>query len=178
MGAENGPGRYRVNKHFALPKFISPRNPFARVAESVAEAASAPKQSPPSQTGKRAGFRSRLVSPCMRILEVSKSAVLKLRSWTLGLNPFSRASKWPSLCDPHHCRRAELPKKPTQAELSLDTVRVVRNDLSDADFEIAPTKSLNAGLSAKQPAARFELLTSVGNAWDRLSAKIFRVGQT
>lgn len=27
---------------------------------------------------------------------------------------------------------------PVQAELSLDRIRVVRNDLSDADFEIAP----------------------------------------
>lgn len=51
-----------------------------------------------------------------------------------------------------------------QGELSLDGVKVVRNDLSDADLEIVPAK----------PARRADLapLPEV-NAWQRLTTRIF-----
>ena len=56
-----------------------------------------------------------------------------------------------------------------QAELSLDRVKVVHNDLSDADVEIVPIKSRTA------PEAEAPILPPAngGDSWGRLSAKIF-----
>ena len=42
---------------------------------------------------------------------------------------------------------------PTQAELSLDSVRVVHNDLSDVDVEVVPIKS-RASAPKEKPAKK------------------------
>ena len=51
-------------------------------------------------------------------------------SWTEKLNPFRGSAP---------ARQAAT--SAVQAELSLDTVKVVHNDLSDADVEVVPVKS-------------------------------------
>jgi len=59
-------------------------------------------------------------------------------------------------------------KKPIQAELVLDTVRVVRNDLRDEDL-VASGKALYAGPG---PGA------GAGRAWGRITSRIFGPGQS
>ena len=54
-----------------------------------------------------------------------------------------------------------------QPELLLETVRVIRNDLREEDFM----------KSAGQPAAAGTSATS-GRAWGRITARIFRAGQS
>jgi hypothetical protein len=67
---------------------------------------------------------------------------------------------------------------PVQAELSLEKVQVVRNDLSDADLEIVPAAvpvvpeqlpSLMAAAGKQEPD---------GNAWTRLTTRFFGAGTT
>ena len=178
VGARNGPGRYRVNNQITLPKFISPHNPFTTPAESATPSLGAPEPGIRVEAGPGARIKSRLGLARARLSGLAKLVTHWFQKGIQGLNPLSRSSKWPSLCDSRHCARPELTKKPLQPELSLDTVRVVHNDLSDADFEIVPNKTSVTGVSGKQASVRSERLAPVGKTWNRLTAKIFGVGQT
>jgi hypothetical protein len=66
-----------------------------------------------------------------------------------------------------------FPKPPMQGELSLDRIKVLRNDLSDADLEIVPAKSPTA------PAMRaVEKIAGAENAWERVTPRLGDVGET
>lgn len=72
--------------------------------------------------------------------------------------------------------RSKGTRTPVQAELSLEKVKVVRNDLSETDLEIIPAKL--AGLAnvagpVIQPLARTET-----NTWNRMTSKALAAGQT
>jgi hypothetical protein len=89
------------------------------------------------------------------------------KAWVSKLNPISIWRGSPRQTAQHNHR-------PMQAELSLDRVKVVHNDLSDADVEIVPMKSRPV------PALAEPALTPAngGDSWSRLSAKIFGVKAT
>jgi hypothetical protein len=60
-----------------------------------------------------------------------------------------------------------------QAELKLDQVKVIRNDLNESDFELAAPKApvvLNS-------AAKVEPQSKGGAAWSWLTAKLFSLGR-
>lgn len=66
-----------------------------------------------------------------------------------------------------------FPKPPMQGELSLDRIKVLRNDLSDADLEIVPAKPPTA------PAPRpVEKIAGAENAWERVTPRLGGVGET
>lgn len=85
---------------------------------------------------------------------------LATQTWVARLNPVSfwRAS-----------RSSVFSAQPVvQSELSLDSVKVVHNDLSDVDVEIVPIKSRASALAAKvttQPAKK---------TWEVLGERIMR----
>ena len=121
-----GESPYRANKQVYLPKFGSRKNPFAsanpsREAISPEEAAAAPVKTPitvvAAKTQKLPAF-----SPAQRAA-----------TWAGRLNPISiwRGPETP----------APDARPAVQSELSLDAVKVLRNDLSDVDVEIVPLKS-------------------------------------
>ena len=68
-------------------------------------------------------------------------------------------------------KRTLLP--PAQAELSLDAVKPVRNDLSDSDLQIVPAKPENRPDAAKPPRSRLLKPELTGLAWSRLTARFF-----
>lgn len=80
---------------------------------------------------------------------------------------------------------ARLDRRPVQTELSLERVKVVRNDLTDADLEVVtprPVKSAK-GLSLPAPPAHAVpvMVTAAAperTAWGRLSSRLFGAGQT
>lgn len=57
-------------------------------------------------------------------------------------------------------------RRPVQGQLSLDAVRVVRNDLTDSDSEAAPRRTASRPGAARSP--------SHGMVWNRLSARLLR----
>src|ERR1051325_10732661 len=169
MGSSDGGHRYRLSKQSLLPKFISPKNPFA-TGEVAAKPIAAERLVKPAVELKPAlaGMKTNsavvtkpigvrpsggpvaeaksiaVAKPVVNGTPVAKSNAAEkrkrfsVRGWiargTDGLtalgqkaNPFSR-----------RLRKAVPPRPvPRQVEMSLDAVKVVRNDLSDADAELA-----------------------------------------
>jgi hypothetical protein len=155
---------YRLNRRTYLPKFNEGRNPFAlRVAESesVESAAVNPpadavaKKSPPPYA-----FKPKLARASRRVLASAPppaEATKPVRSgWTARLNPF-RAS------EPEVVRPAVV-----QTELSLDAVKVVHNDLADADVEMVPMKS-NTEAVVTPPA-----LPPARRAWEYIGENLLK----
>jgi len=143
---------YREDKKFHLPKFNADKNPFApKSVEPVpAPAPEVKKVSAPvfAKTQKIPVFAAPQPKPTMPTRAVS---------WKDKLNPF-RA--------PEPTRLA--PTSAVQVELSLEAVKVVHNDLADADIEVVPVKSRTAASpeAAMLPAAR--------SAWEFLGERLVK----
>jgi hypothetical protein len=143
---------YRENKRIYLPKFNSEKNPFApKPAETVAmPAPEAKKISVPvaAKTQKIPVF----AAPLTKVATPARAA-----SWKDKLNPF-RA--------PEPTRLA--PVSAVQVELSLEAVKVVHNDLADADIEIVPVKSR----TVTQPDA--PMLSPARASWEFLGERLVK----
>ena len=118
---------YRKDKRVYLPKFNSAKNPFVpKVAEKKSAAAPAPqKTAVPAVT-----VVAPIAAKTQKIPVFAAQQPLRAASWTERLNPF----------------RTPTPVAPpmlnaVQTELSLNAVKVLHNDLSDADVEVVPVKS-------------------------------------
>ena len=149
---------YRVSDHVYLPKFISAKNPFAPTskAEPSPQAIATPAKKEAVPEGKKA----KKLPTFSVIRRLPRSSIRKFN---------------PLLFWRHATPKAQQKLQgPMQVELSLDRVKVVHNDLSDADVEIVPIKSRTAPaeLEAAEPA-----FTSANgeDSWGRLGAKIFGV---
>jgi hypothetical protein len=146
---------YRISDRAYLPKFISPKNPFAP-----------PVKAEPSPKAVAAPVKKAMTTDGNKTQKLPTFPVARPcgAAWVSKLNPITF---WRGA-------RPQAPKKaqcPLQSELSLDRVKVVHNDLSDADVEIVPIKSHTA------PEAAEPILPPAhgGDSWSRLSAKFFGV---
>jgi hypothetical protein len=154
--------RYRLTSQRLLPHFGPTRNPFDAPGRSELPVAGTTRSAADSgEASPQAG----VCNPARRLW--LKAAGL-LTAWSQELSvlvarPFGKAAK-PAI--------PQLPKPPVQGELSLDRVKVVRNDLSDADLEVvtARTKPAPASLAGKA-ADRAE------RAWGRVTGKRFPAGK-
>jgi hypothetical protein len=115
---------YRENKRVYLPKFNSGKNPFAPKAPEQNGAAVAP--------AKKVTLPVVAKSPKLPALA---PAPLRATNWANKLNPFRAA---PVAATPMPTVQPEL--------LSLSGVKVIHNDLTDADVEVVPAKSRGAAL--------------------------------
>jgi hypothetical protein len=141
---------YREDKNFHLPKFNVDKNPFApKPAEPVA-APEAKKVSVPvaAKTQKIPVF----AAPLTKAVTPTRAV-----SWKDKLNPF-RA--------PEPVRPA--PVSAVQVELSLEAVKVVHNDLADADIEVVPVKSRTVA----QPEA--PMLSPARASWEFLGERLVK----
>ncbi len=137
---------YREDKKFHLPKFNADKNPFAPKAASGADSLN--KVSLPA-----AAKTQRI--PVVATARAAKVAEpVRAASWTDKLNPF----------------RAPTPVAPAasavQVELSLESVKVVHNDLADADIEVVPVKSQ----TISQPEA--PMLPPARQSWEFLGERL------
>ncbi len=171
-----GESPYRADKQIYLPKFGSPKNPFASAnqpggATPPEETAAAPVKTPitvvAAKTQKLPTF-----SPAPRAVN-NRSAALEKPAGPVPrprhslrcmgkLNPFASDSAFLAA-------RAGNAKAPVQAELSLDAVKVLRNDLSDVDVEVVPLKShppVNTGEPGPGPAK---------NTWGLLGERLLKM---
>ena len=69
-------------------------------------------------------------------------------------------------------------KSAVQGELSLDRVKVVRNDLSDTDLEIVPVANMKQSKSTEPVPMLANQMAPTETSWGRLATRIFGVRQT
>jgi hypothetical protein len=167
VGLKDPEARYRMTNPRALPKFGSEKNPFNRTrksgptqkpsAVSMAEVQrDAPKPAGVCET-QRGDETSGLVpsgslrkNSTLRLPEARAAAPTESRATELRqrsragshLSSFVTRLK-PLLKLPALKKRGAVPTglRPVQGELSLDKVKVLRNDLSDTDFVIVRKKA-------------------------------------
>jgi len=149
-----GQNPYRADKQFFLPKFGSPKNPFVSANQPDGaipreEAAAAPVKTPitvvAAKTQKLPTFSPAPRAADNQATHVESPAGLRTKpgrpmKWISRLNPFGTGTPFPAAA-------GKNAKTEVQAELSLDAVKVLRNDLSDVDVEVVPLKSRPASLA-------------------------------
>jgi hypothetical protein len=170
---------YRSSKQIYLPKFVSPKNPFQAQApqsagETVSEAdspavseeTSKPAVAPSSEQD-LAPRPTRLAPPETPVAAPIKTVAAKTQKIPLSIS--QKKSGWAGKFSPQSIFKAVAKADPgttgktqkpmeTQTELSLDSVRVVHNDLSDVDVEVVPMKSRSAPPEMKPAKKSWEIL--------------------
>ena len=145
VGLRDSASRYRMSNQKLLPKFGSGKNPFQRspngeLAPAVVESSGVEAQTTLSTEKDRGQDKEKTGGESLLRLGTSKC-----RNLAAALQ-----SRWASQLTALLSRPAARPAKvavrvfgkpPVQGELSLDRIKVVRNDLSDADLEVVAVKS-------------------------------------
>ena len=148
MVSGRGPVAYRESKQTYLPKFVPQKNPFTIPAQAEPPKAPMEKNSAPAW-----------VKP--QKMPAISSTPKSLATWTTKLNPMTMLRSSPD--------DAGVFSRPTvQSELSLDSVKVVHNDLTDAEVEIIPVKS--------RPARSFDVpdLQPAKKSWEILGERLLK----
>ena len=156
---------YRSNKQIYLPKFGPPRNPFKSEAalpdnlDYVRGSETEPKQVEPVAKNMSVGGQN----------PPPASAHDAKKTWADKLNPISIFRAVPAKTAPLGPSAGKGQKTSAmQTELSLDSVRVVHNDLSDVDVEVVPIKSRPIPSEAKPGKS----------SWGMLGERLFGVEPT
>lgn len=175
IGLKNPARRYILSRPGALPKFNSKKNPFRLTAclqpavplqEPAAASASPTQTTASTSVGSANGNGTPRVAPIIaRGSLPGDSRIRGLGSVLSWLRP-----KAPNPIAPRPT------KSMVQCELSLDTVRVVRNDLSDSDLEIVLPKTPPAKPEPSLP--QMTQTVSPESAWSRVNRQLFGAGTT
>ena len=196
VGLRDAESRYRLTSQRLLPHFGPARNPFSSGAkdepaqtearspgtqsESVTPAAKpgtlGPSGEPAAVLQKGAEHRAVPARFDARNLAVAlwRSLAALLRGWQGKLRGlFARSGG-------QAAKRAipRFAEPPVQGELSLDRIKVVRNDLSDADLEVVSAKP-SAAPAAPAPAPRaVEKAEGTRSAWGRVTNRFLGAAKT
>jgi len=149
----DGVGRYRMQKHIRLPKFITPQNPFK--SDPGVETPVCPAVAHPATATAAAAGKPKLVHQDSRRARV-EAGLRQFAVFCLDHNPFSQIGREKPSPIPRFGRSG------VQGELSLDKVKVVRGDLAHADLEVVPV-----GTGENR---------ATGQVWKNLTARIFGAG--
>src|SRR5262249_44752513 len=148
VGLKEGAARYRMSDPRVMPRFGSGRNPFRQrtveagpagdtaSAQPILKGVEKAKPSGGLQDGRRAASKPATTS--------SPRQAQAAESWLkrrLGNAGKKLRGMFPRRETPKPLKQTRPLSGPVQGELSLDTVRVVRNDLSDSDYEVVAKKA-------------------------------------
>ena len=188
---------YRLNKRVCLPKFNDGKNPFVAksggaaavvtmIGDSTENMPPAPKTpSADSDVAKSSGLtiaqavaiaqkaKVQKTQPPYAFKPMPKAPVpvpaAQVAAKMPVAQPAAKPAKagWTTRLNPFRPPEPVAPPVAEQTELSLDTVKVVHNDLADADVEIVPVKS-----HTEQPAA--PVLAPARQAWEYLGENLLK----
>lgn len=152
-----GAGRYHIPREVGLPRFNFGKPAMKISSAPAVKAAAGEAQATPATVGETTTV-------------AAAGGVRKPASggWLKRSNPFAAAQPQPVAA-----------KSPVQAELTLDKVKVVRNDLTEADFEIVPKQELPRQSELKpyrkpnRPASVPEDDVLGAKAWNWLGSRLF-----
>jgi hypothetical protein len=157
VGLTNSNSRYHLQKG-ALPKFESAKNPFASKggAELPEREPQLPKLTPTEVAAANLKKTQPLAAPAEPVPVAScdsqpaepPKVAPPIDGWLKKINPMvwfgNRKPAEPKAAIP----RFGKSHAPVQGELSLDNIKVMRNDLSETDVEIVTAKSRPAKIIA------------------------------
>jgi len=157
VGGVDANVHYRIGSAGSLPEFGAKKNPFRATAHKPnSRASKAEAAEPKPELAPRSAAKA--MEPAAVTLPRAKSAAAKP----------ARKGRWVDWCAiklseflaprPRPARSAipRLGSAPVQGELSLDNIRVVRNDLSDGDVEVVRVQAPLKPEAALRPAERAE----------------------
>jgi hypothetical protein len=196
VGLKDLESRYRLTTQRLLPQFGPARNPFSNAGK--VEPAQTEARVPGNDVGNGAspeGVRS--ADSCGAKPAALQSGVQdRPESTNAGGRRFTEAlrqkaatllgggkSKLTGMIGRVRVKEAKpaiprFPKPPVQGELSLDKIRVMRNDLSDADLEVIAAK-VPAAPTSSQPALPTAKEVGVAESrWREATAGLFGAGKT
>ena len=180
VGGKSQPGRYKMAQQGTLPKFAPVSRPVSlapkrensarpvdgTIAPSIASSPAAgplpmlpldgPKTSPSGGPGGGA------TAPRARARDA---------------NTLPASTKWFRLRKNPFTSRRTRPRMPAPGQLSLDAVKPVRNDLSDADLEVVLEKQPSSSGASKPTGPRTSKAEMAGLGWSRLAARLFNSGR-
>jgi hypothetical protein len=199
VGMPDTNSRYRMRTRNLLPKFGSAKNPFAPPPPSLESPGANVNASPakletaslfepatqepaPQKPAKPAAIKEsktppkQAVNPAPPVKVEARQATSpapaapsskpgRWAGWVKKLNPLS-------LLPPRRGEggRGRPARKHVQTELTLEKVRVVRNDLNETDLEIVPGRLMGLP-SGASPVLSHQPGSSGPGAWSRLTSK-------
>jgi hypothetical protein len=200
-GSKPMPSPYKMKSARFLPKFGSPKNPFARAKTDAAKPipgkmetdslfGDEPKTAPEAPSPKPAA-KAPVVKEVKPVIEPEKTIEAKPVSAVPTAVPTAKTPKTAALGDfikklnplkylpkrkPE--ARAVRPKvaRAAQGELSLEKVRVLRNELNDSDIEFVTTPKLvstGTGGNSLPVSQRTRFAT-----WGRLTSRVIGAVET
>lgn len=191
VGMRDAETRYRVTSQRLLPHFGTGKNPFSsrdkvdpaqtesrspgdyKPNGALNEIHSTPKSPGEREAAPRSRFEGRTTSAHSNFQKLSgalrRRTTALVDEWKTKL--IGLLAKWRSRTAKPAILR--FTKPPVQGELSLDRIRVVRNDLSDADLEIVPAKR-----QAIPTMRTVDKAAGAESAWGRVTARVIGNGKT
>jgi hypothetical protein len=141
VGGSGSELQYRMTSSKAMPKFVSRKNPFrsevrpramtaetgCAVVPATSTPVSAPAPQPSPAPAPSAAQPAAAPGRMRRGLTGLRERANRFFAWLLHPRPMAAKPAIP-----------RFEPLPIQGELSLDRIKVVRNDLSDADLELVP----------------------------------------
>lgn len=195
VGLKDLESRYRLTTQRLLPQFGPTRNPFSSNGKS--EPAQAEARAPGDEGGKGAAAEGRRskdacgATPAAlpsRVQDRTVSANAGGRRFTDALRLRVAAllggykGKLTGIVGRVRVKAAKpaiprFPKPPVQGELSLDKIKVMRNDLSDADLEVISGRAPTTPAST-EPALQTDKEVGVAESrWRGATAGLFGAGK-
>lgn len=169
---------YRLNRRACLPKFNEGKNPFAlKAAEDGLNApakdqTAAPK--PENSVCQSSGTHTPSIATARLepALKAPPPYAFKPRpkpgTGKPTVPPAAKPARtgWTTRLNPFRPPEPSAPPLEEQPELSLNTVKVVHNDLADAEVEVVPIKSHGEPAAAALPPGR--------QAWDCVGENLLK----
>ena len=196
VGLSDAESRYRLTSQRLLPHFGPARNPFSSGAKSEPAQTEARSRETQSESGAPAARRGTLapseeLAPVIerRVAPRTVPAKFDARNLAvaLGRRLAGLLSGWRTKLRGMLARSGgkaakqaipRFPKPPVQGELSLDRIKVMRNDLSDADLEVVRAKPPGAPVVAVPAPRAAERAEGDKSAWGRVTTRILGAGKT
>src|SRR5437879_4122014 len=139
-GGRHQPGRYKMVEQGLLPKFAPVGRPVSLAPNRKPDGPAVKKEQNATPMGASNSLPESLSQVANSVTEPVKSVAPTPRA-AVCLNAIAAPTNWFRLGNNPFVNRSAgrpKPRSPAQAELSLDAVKPVRNDLSDSDLQIVP----------------------------------------
>jgi hypothetical protein len=198
VGQNDTISRYQMGDPRAMPKFGSAKNPFRAAAagpKAVAKGAELPAEGgtpelvpeaevaadvrrrssgievgecPPPHAGGYVEPREQQVAP-----EPKRTGPGLVGRWVGRVKSLVVRADKPKAAGTSGCE-----KLPVQGELSLETIKVIRNDLSDTDLEIVHSRQEPAKTSAAPAVETVQPVPATPSALGRVTSRMFGAGKS